>query len=295
MFKCPRCNQEFLSYVSLAKHTKKIYNLVGEALYREYHSITEIPTCKCGCGTPTKWRIDRGYGEYVSGHNAKGSTNPMFGKTHSQEVRNNISTTRKEKFANGEYDFINSVKWSENQKQVWNRDGYSEKMKNAREIKDWCKKLSQAKTGNRNPWYGKSRPEHSKLMKSQEMMEKIFEKRSMTDIERAMVAMLEQLNIPYYSQFFITHEDSTYAYDFKIKNTNILIEVDGDYWHGGPSVKQHVPYVNEVKKQDAIKTQIAQQHDYIVLRFWGSDVKERPFWVVSQLLEQINNTKTPIV
>jgi hypothetical protein len=77
--------------------------LSGESLYREYHSITEIPTCKCGCGTPTKWRIDRGYGEYVNGHNSKGQNNVMYGKTHSETTKQNISQKRKEKFANGEY------------------------------------------------------------------------------------------------------------------------------------------------------------------------------------------------
>ena len=103
MFKCPRCNQEYPSYNSLSKHTRTAYKLSGESLYREYHSITEIPTCKCGCGTPTKWRIDRGYGEYVNGHNSKGQNNVMYGKTHSETTKQNISQKRKEKFANGEY------------------------------------------------------------------------------------------------------------------------------------------------------------------------------------------------
>ena len=39
------------------------------------------------------------------------------------------------------------------------------------------------------------------------MMEKIFAKRSMTDIEQLMVTMLEQINVPHHSQFFIKHND----------------------------------------------------------------------------------------
>lgn len=289
MFKCPRCNQEYPSYNSLSKHTRTAYKLSGELLYREYHGISEVPTCKCGCGTPTKWRIDRGYGEYVVGHNAKGNTNPMFGKTHSDSAKQNISSKRKEKFTNGEYTFINSVTWSENQKKVWARDGYKEKMKYAREKKNWRKKLSAAKTASNNPWYGKKRPDHSKLMKSPEMMEKIFAKRSMTDIEQVMVTMLEQLNIPHHSQFFIKHNDDAYAYDFKLNDLPVLIEVDGDYWHGGPGVTAHVPFVAEVRNNDNIKDVIAQRHGYTVLRFWGSDIKERPFWVMQRLLEHIQS------
>jgi very-short-patch-repair endonuclease len=287
MFNCPRCNQEYPSYNSLSKHTRTAYKLSGEQLYREYHGIKEILTCKCGCGTPTKWRIDRGYGEYVSGHNSR-TNNPMTGKTHSESAKQNISQKRKEKFANGEYDFIDAVKWSENQKNVWNRIGYREKMKETRTKSGWHKKLSDKMSGENHPFYGKKRPEHSKLMKTPEMMEKIFAKRSMTDIEQIVTLMLEQINVPYHSQFFITHENNTYAYDFKLKDLPILIEVDGDYWHGGPSTNKHVPFVNEIQEKDILKTTIAEQLGYTVLRFWGSDVKERPFWVIQQLLSHIN-------
>jgi very-short-patch-repair endonuclease len=124
-------------------------------------------------------------------------------------------------------------------------------------------------------------------MKSPEMMEKIFAKRSMTDIEQIVSTMLEQISIEYHSQFFITHNEETFAYDFKLKGLPILIEVDGDYWHGGPSTKTPVPFVNEVQEKDKLKTEIAQQRGYTVLRFWGSDVKERPFWVIQELLKHI--------
>ena len=290
MFNCPRCNQEYPSYNSLSKHTRSAYKLSGESLYREYHGVTEIPTCKCGCGTPTKWRIDRGYGEYVNGHNAKGKNNPMFGKPHSETAKQHISQTRKEKFTNGEYTFISTAKWSANQTRVWKQDGYKEKMKDARERSGWKYKLSEAKKGKNNPWYGKKRPDHSKLMKTPEMMGKIFAKRSMTGIEMQMVDMLKQLNIPYQPQFFITHEKNTYSYDFKLKDLPFLIEVDGDYWHGGPSTNKHVPFVSEVQEKDILKTEIARQHGYTVLRFWGSDIKDRPFWVIQQLLSSISPT-----
>jgi very-short-patch-repair endonuclease len=211
----------------------------------------------------------------------------MAGKTHSETAKQNISQKRKEKFANGEYNFISSEKWSTTQKQVWNRAGHKEKMKEAREISGWREKLSSAHKGEKNYYYGKKRPEHSKLMKSPEMMEKIFAKRSMTDIEQLVALMLDQVNIPYHAQFFIVHDAETYAYDFKLKDLPFLIEVDGDYWHGGPSTTNHVPFVNEIQTKDKLKNEIAQQHGYTVLRFWGSDVKERPFWVIQQLLSHI--------
>lgn len=288
MFACPRCKKQFLNYNLLARHTSKTYNLKGEELYREYHGIRQVPTCKCGCGEITKWRIDRGYALYVAGHNTVGSNNPMFGKTHNKQARENISKKRKEKFANGEYTFINSEKWSDVQKKVWAQDGYKEKMKNAREQSGWREKISSKMSGEFHPFYGKARPDHSRLMKTPDMVKKIFAKRSITDIEQIIASELDQHNIEYYHQFFLTDGDDTFAYDFKLKGHPILIEVDGDYWHGGPGVNTHVPFVNEVQEKDILKTKIAAQHGYTVLRFWGSDIKERPFWVVQQILSHIN-------
>lgn len=289
MFICTRCGNEYLSYNSLSKHTRTAYNLSGEELYREYYGINEVPTCKCGCGTPTKWRIDRGYGEYVNGHNSKGISNAMFGKTHSKTAREKISKKRKEKFANGEYTFINSPIYSETQKKLWAQDGYKEKMKVAREKSGWREKISKKMSGENNPFYGKKRPDHSKLMKSPEMVKKIFTKRSITDIEQLMVNLLDSLNVEYYHQFFLTDDGDTFAYDFKIKGHSILIEVDGDYWHGGPGVNTHVPFVNEVKDKDVLKTRIAQQQGYTVLRVWGSQIKETPDIIIQQLLNHIQS------
>ena len=287
MFKCTRCTKEFDSYSGLSRHTARTYGLKGEQLYREYYNIVDIPTCKCGCGTRTKLR-STGYNQYVTGHNSKDS-NPMTGKTHTLEARQNISKKRKEKFASGEY-VISSKKWSDVQKKVWSTPGHKEHMQQAREKSGWKDKLSHAMGGKNNPWYGKKRPEHSALMKSPDMLNKIFAKRSMTDIEQKMASMLDVLNIEYRSQFFIKNNTDIFAYDFKLKNCNLLIEVDGDYWHGGPGVDVHVPFLTEVTNKDTLKTEIANKHGYTVLRFWGSDILHTPQKVITELLTEINKT-----
>lgn len=287
MFICPRCAKEFDSYAGMARHTARQYNLKGQQLYREYHNITEDVLCKCGCGAPTKWTVG-GYREYITGHNSKGNNNPMFGKTHSDQAKNSISSKRKQKFANGEYTFITFEKWSNAQKAVWATEGYKQYMKTAREKSGWREKLSDKMSGEHNPWYGKKRPDHSKLMKTPEMLGKVFAKRSMTNIEQKMAEMLNILNIEYHSQFFISLDDQIVSYDFKLTGFPLLIEVDGDYWHGGPGVDIHVPFVNEVTDKDKLKTQLAEQRGYTVLRFWGSDIINSPQQVITQLLQEIN-------
>jgi len=290
MFRCPRCNKKFDSYNGLARHTAKSYGLKGEQLYREYHGITEIATCKCGCGKSTKWRIDTGYNQYIAGHNSIGSTNPMFGKTHSDTARKNISSKRKEKFANGEYTFITSTKWSEVQKKLWADPTHKHAMMQAREASGWREKLSESHSGEKNYWYSKKRPDHSKLMKTPEMLGKVFAKRSMTDIEQKISYMLNMLKIEYHSQFFISSNGDTVSYDFKLKKYPILIEADGDYWHGGPEVDTHVPFLAKVTDKDKLKDIFAVQRGYIVLRFCDSDILNNPQQVITQLLTEINKT-----
>jgi very-short-patch-repair endonuclease len=230
-----------------------VYGIKGEALYREYHGITETPACKCGCGTPTKWRIDRGYGEYANGHNSKGQSNPMYGKLHSKETRHNISQKRKEKFANGEYTFITSEKWSSAAKIVWQRDGYREKMSKLK--KDWIKKNG-------------------------------FKCES-SDLEKYFSEIVTQHGISLESQYFLDGK----FFDFWVPDTKVLVECDGNFYHCHPQTHPIPTY--DIQKHnvqnDIIKNQIAEVHGFKLLRFWESDIHERPSWVIQELLTHINS------
>lgn len=131
------------------------------------------------------------------------------------------------------------------------------------------------RSGPNNPFYGKKHTVST--------LEKIFEKRTETDIEILVATELEKANIPFTKQFFITHEGNTYAYDFKITGHPVLIEVDGDYWHGGPGCSEHFRLVESVKHTDQIKNGVAKLRDYRVVRVWGSEVKSNPKLILERL------------
>ena len=61
-----------------------------------------------------------------------------------------------------------------------------------------------------------------------------------TDIEKMFEIILEELGIPFQCKFRIYDKEKVNfwfrEYDFLILNTNVLIEVDGDYWHGNPKL-----------------------------------------------------------
>lgn len=98
--------------------------------------------------------------------------------------------------------------------------------------------------------------------------------------DRFASEFLDKLGIIYERQF--EAKDIKRFYDFKIGN--ILIEVDGDYWHGKDLVyedknrmQKHSEWVDEVKNEWAIS------HGYLLYRVWESDINNDGAKVMSEL------------
>jgi very-short-patch-repair endonuclease/predicted nucleic acid-binding Zn ribbon protein len=184
-----------------------------------------------------------------------GKTGGFTGHTHTEEFKIKKSSTMK-----GNQNMLNK-KQSDYQKQR-----VSEGM------------INYYKEGN-EPWT-KNNPH------TPETIEKIFQKQPMNKLEQFVASILDENNIKYKHQFFIKIKDGICkSYDFKIKDTNILIEIDGDYWHGGPGVEKHFHNIEETKQNDLLKNQIALENGYLLLRFWESDIYNKPEILVETLLK----------
>lgn len=140
--------------------------------------------------------------------------------------------------------------------------------------------FAKTRIGYKNPNFGKKfTPEH---------IHKIFANRSAkTNIEKMMSSFLDEYQIEYYFQFFI-NDESTHSYDFKIKGIPLIIETDGDYWHGGPGCKNHFYKVDSIKEVDVMKTNVANKNGYTVLRFWQSDMQNNFNYIRKVILNEIN-------
>jgi very-short-patch-repair endonuclease len=142
-------------------------------------------------------------------------------------------------------------------------------------------KASQ-RVGDKNSMYGKKH--------SAETIHKIMTKRPMTGIERQLSEFLKKEGIGFYFQYFIS-KDTTHSYDFKIKGVPLIIELDGDYWHGGPGVDKHFFGVEDTKKTDLIKEGVAKERGFKLIRFWESEIKTDFEFVKSKILHEINIRK----
>lgn len=109
-----------------------------------------------------------------------------------------------------------------------------------------------------------------------------------TSIELILKLFLKELNINFEEQKVI----GNWCYDFYFPNFNILIEADGDYWHGNPKFyKDKLNSIQiEVIERDIRKTNSTEKQGFKLLRFWENDIKNNLENVKNIILNSINNS-----
>jgi len=231
------------------------------------------PTCQCGCGQQTRYEPNKkDYCKWVSGHQSRIAGH--FGDPKSEKRVNAIISTRKAKFASGEYDHILD-KVSQNR---------SEETK---------QKISKGGTGISRPkadgfGVGRIHNQATKNKMSDSAIQRILKtgKVKRSGLEYKFEGILELLEIEYIHSYFI--KDINKIYDFYLPKYNVIIEIDGDFWHCNPNTKYALP---ECKTQeinltnDKFKSQWALDNGYTLLRFWEDDINNNIKQVKQILLE----------
>lgn len=70
--RCPKCNFDAKNMTSLGTHVAMKHGISGENLYCILNSISQKPTCKCGCGVfVTYVSLTKGYKTFVKGHTSQ--------------------------------------------------------------------------------------------------------------------------------------------------------------------------------------------------------------------------------
>lgn len=285
MFKCNHCNKEYDTFNGLAKHSAKAHNVSGMELYMLTHNIIEIPKCKCGCGQEVNFQLGK-FGEFIRGHKAR-----MTGGFYSEAGLEKAAATRKKQFASGE-----RIQWNKGKK-------YNEQqlaaIQEAAKSPERRKKISESLTGK------KKSPEH--IAKIQADRKKYWSDRDhqlqqrerrmqyiinnglgySSNLEKEFSKILDSLSIEYIDQFYAREIKA--LYDFKIKGKNILIEVDGDYWHCNPNIEKFKTPTHQWHHdnllRDALKNKWAEENGYELLRFWETDIRENRFECIKRLME----------
>lgn len=99
----------------------------------------------------------------------------------------------------------------------------------------------------------------------------IAKKSTGTSIEVLFESGLKKEGVVYEKQFIISGE--RHCFDFYLPVYNLLVEVDGDWWHG--NTKKHGELSGWQKRQwyiDQNNVRLAKENGFRVIRFWGSDL-----------------------
>lgn len=80
-----------------------------------------------------------------------------------------------------------------------------------------------------------------------------------TMIERIVASLLDALRVSYLQE----HRIGRYIVDFFVPAKRLIIECDGEYWHGKP----------EVKARDAVRDRILREQGYTIVRLAESDIR----------------------
>jgi very-short-patch-repair endonuclease len=290
-FICTHCEKQYENIDSLRKHRVRIHELNAEDTYRHYILKGEqASTCSCGCGGKTKFiSLQKGYRPFVNGHNSMTSANNFH---KNPEARIKGAKIRSENWANGMY----RGWWQEDSEDARSKiEGIKEKLRNDKErgrrISEslqghFVSEETKKKIGEKAKQRFIDRPELREAARDRRI--KWFTEglhKRISKPEENMMVLLEQMNLRFNFQYVVSRR----LFDFYLCDYNLILEVDGDWYHSNP-VKYPNPSSQtqkEVRLNDEHKNKLCEEAGIRLVRYWESDINERPEWVIQDLNKKL--------
>lgn len=252
------------AYQAFIKHLEEHDILIEE--YFEKHCKLKIPLCSCGIcnqkvsikkSNPLSWK------KYACGRNPgilewsekakitrKGRNNPMYGKPSW-----NLGLTSET---------------SESMKTI------SEKMKN-RIVTDE-QKIKMSNSAKARLIHGHTGHKHTEESKQKCRIATINRikngcyKQTKTKPHLIMIDLLNRLNISFENEKII----DCWSFDLYLPEYNVLIEVDGDYFHSNPNTRWKDGPKTKTQKinyyRDQRKNLFCKENNLKLIRFWENDI-----------------------
>lgn len=98
---------------------------------------------------------------------------------------------------------------------------------------------------------------------------------SISNLEIRIIKLFKELNINIISQF--KFKNYYHRYDIKVLNTNIIFEINGDFWHANPDIYKEDDILNfgsikqnakNIWQKDLNNINFAKEQNYIVYILW---------------------------
>jgi very-short-patch-repair endonuclease len=288
-YKCEICEKGFDSLWGLSSHNVNKHNIKPPETYIKYNLGGTPPSCKCGCGErPTFLGIKKGFRDFIRGHAAKIHNN--WG--HNPKALKKSRETQKKMYDSGEL-------------VVWNKGLTMEDERVRVNIERMLQnpergvKISKALKGKKRPehvlkilyetmkeyWSKPENREKQSLIQSNRISQ--FHYKNKTKLEENFESLLKRVGVKYVCQYTICG----YNFDYYLPDYDIVIEVDGDFWHCNPTHYPDGPiYESQINTliNDTKKNIICEKSkNLILLRFWETDIKNNPNKIIDTILEHL--------
>lgn len=282
-FKCNKCDKEYDNLKSLGSHRFQKHGIKPKDTYDEYVLNNKPKLCACGCGEESKFLgVVKGYRDYIRGHASRVSNN--WG--NNPEALRKSHETQKRMYESGELEIWNKGLTIDDHRV---RDNIEKVMSNPERGKNISKALTGVEKTDehrenlsitaKERWSDPEERERQRYRKIKWIKENGFNKKS--KLESYFESLLLDLNIVYEPQYPV----NGYLYDFYISSKNVLIEVDGDWFHFNEDIHNEVTSVVQENtiNNDKIKNKIAKDEGYILIRFWENDINNNIDDVINKL------------
>jgi len=106
-----------------------------------------------------------------------------------------------------------------------------------------------------------------------------------TIIEKLGYAILDELGFPYTKQHLLFNK---FCVDAFVESKNLVIQFDGDYWHGNPEKFKTLDARQAKRKRlDLSQDAYIKKAGKNIIRFWGSEIQNNPEKVKSALISAL--------
>lgn len=289
---CKFCQKEFDNLNEFGKHALQKHNILAEKVYIDYVLSGVEPKCECGCGGTPKFKsFSKGFNKFILTHHNRVKGKNNFHKN--PETHKKAIETQKKNWKEGKY-----KGWWENRNEETIRkiEGIKEKLRNDKER---AKKISNSLKG--IPKTDESKKKLSIIQKKRyqdnpHLREEASKRRvnwlktKLSNEKSKLEKKFENFLLILDLKFKYQYEFHGRLFDFYIEKYNVLIEVDGDFYHCNPdSIHKEQIYETQklTKENDIYKDNLCNNHNIKLLRFWEKDINERPEWVMQILRKEL--------
>jgi len=284
-YKCEICDKDFDSLWGLSSHNVKKHDIKPQETFIKHNLEGISPKCNCGCGeTPSFLSIKKGFRDFIRGHASRVNNN--WG--HNPDAQKKSKDTQRRLYGSGELVIWNKGLTKDDDKRL----DYGEKISNNLERN---KKISEYRKGRKRPQhvldsldkgmreYWSKEENREKQRKKRVKYLKDYQYNNKTILESLFGDLLESIGVDFIFQYTICG----FNFDYYLPKYDLVIEVDGDFYHCNPIKYPNGPIYETQKttiKNDDKKNKIwTLENGYTLLRFWETDINDKPEWVIGEL------------